>query len=138
MSRIVVTCVTLVVSLATLVACGGSNDATTTTNVSAVDAATATTVVAADATTPTVTSAETANSTTVGAKVSANNATRAELTAAFTAAGVSSPARWAKEVEEYRPYDDGDATFASLKQNLAKYNIDPAVEALIISTLSLP
>jgi hypothetical protein len=71
------------------------------------------------------------------AKVSANDATRAELQAAFTAAGISSPAQWAREVEEYRPYPADDPTFAKLRQELAKYNPGLGVVDQIVATLAL-
>ena len=70
-------------------------------------------------------------------KVDANKASVSELTAALTAAGVPSANRWAKEVEEYRPYPTDDATFAKLRQNLAKYNPGDDVVEKIVSALSL-
>ena len=70
-------------------------------------------------------------------KVDANTASVAELTAAFEAAGIPSAARWAREVEEYRPYPTDDPTFARLRSNLAKYNPAPEVVDQIIATLSL-
>ena len=73
--------------------------------------------------------------TTDGATVDANTASVAEMTAAFEAAGVPNAARWAREVEEYRPYsDDG---WAHLRQELDKYNIDDATFDQIVSVLSL-
>lgn len=72
------------------------------------------------------------------AKVSANNATRAELQAAFTAAGINGAAQWAREVEEYRPYPTNDPNMAKLRQELAKYNPGPGVVDQIIAALSLP
>jgi len=72
------------------------------------------------------------------AKVSANKATNAQLIAALTAAGVPNPANWAREVQEYRPYDASDANMTKLRQNLAKYNPAAGVVDKIISTLSLP
>lgn len=71
-------------------------------------------------------------------KVSANNATRAELQAAFQAAGISGAAQWAREVEEYRPYPASDPTLAKLRQNLVKYNPGPGVVDALIGQLSLP
>lgn len=70
-------------------------------------------------------------------RANANTASRAELTAAMTAAGVSNAARWALEVEEYRPYPTNDPTFAKLRQNLVKYNPAPAIVDAIVSALSL-
>ena len=68
------------------------------------------------------------------AKVNANIATESELAAAFGAAGIPNADRWAREVAEYRPYDS-DPTWAKLRQELAKYNIDPTVLEQIIATL---
>jgi hypothetical protein len=70
-------------------------------------------------------------------KVNANTATQAELQAAFTAAGISSPAQWAREVAEYRPYPTDDPTFAKLRGELAKYNPSPATVDQIVATLAL-
>ena len=69
-----------------------------------------------------------------GGRVNINDAGTSELEAAFKAAGVTNPRRWAREVDEYRPYPS-DPDFAKLRQELGKYNIDPAVLELIISTL---
>lgn len=71
-------------------------------------------------------------------KVSANNATRAELQAAFEAAGIPGAAQWAREVVEYRPYPENDPNMAKLRQELAKYNPAPGVVDRIIATLALP
>jgi hypothetical protein len=72
------------------------------------------------------------------AKVSANNATNAQLIAAFTAAGIPNPSNWAREVQEYRPYDTSDANLTKLRQNLVKYNPAAGVVDKIVATLSLP
>ena len=71
------------------------------------------------------------------AKVNANTASIPELQAAFEAAGISNAARWAREVDEYRPYPTNDPSFAKLRGELAKYN--PGTETLekILGTLSL-
>ncbi len=69
-----------------------------------------------------------------GGKVNINSADIGELEAAFKAAGVSNARRWAQEVDEYRPYAT-DPDFAKLRQELGKYNIDPAVLEKIIATL---
>ncbi|MDP9245758.1 MAG: hypothetical protein M3O64_03815 [Chloroflexota bacterium] len=69
------------------------------------------------------------------AKVSANTATSAELTAAFTAAGISNPASWTREVIEYRPYAADDASFTKLRNELVKYNPAPGVVDKIVATL---
>ena len=72
-----------------------------------------------------------------GPKVNANTASVAELERAFEAAGIPNAARWALEVEEYRPYPTDDPTFAKLRRSLAKYNPGPGVVDQIISTLML-
>ncbi len=69
-------------------------------------------------------------------KLDANTATQEELAAAFAAAGISNPDKWAREVAEYRPYPN-DPTWAQLRQELGKYNIDPAVLEQIISLLQV-
>jgi len=69
-------------------------------------------------------------------KVNANSASVAELQAAFDAAGISNADRWAREVAEYRPYPS-DPTWAQLRQELGKYNIDPAVLEQIIALLEI-
>lgn len=53
----------------------------------------------------------------------------------LAAAGVPSPDRWAREIQEYRPYDTSDATLQKLQDNLAKDNPDPATLAAILSAL---
>jgi DNA uptake protein ComE-like DNA-binding protein len=68
--------------------------------------------------------------------VNANTASVEELQAAFAAAGISNADRWAREVAEYRPYD-ADPTWARLRQELGKYNIDPAVLEQILATLTV-
>jgi len=77
------------------------------------------------------------NGTTAGTKANANTASVDEITAALSAAGVSNAGRWAREVEEYRPYPTSDATFAKLRQNLAKYNPGDDVVEKIVGALSL-
>lgn len=69
-------------------------------------------------------------------KLDANTATQDELAAAFAAAGISNADKWAREVAEYRPYPN-DPTWAQLRQELGKYNIDPAVLEQIISLLQV-
>ena len=56
------------------------------------------------------------------------------MAAAFEAAGVDNAERWAREVEEYRPYDASD-NWAKLRDELAKYNIDDDTFERIISVL---
>ena len=72
-----------------------------------------------------------------GQKVNANTASQAELTAAFEAAGVSNAARWAHEVEEYRPYAAGDPQMADLREELAKYQPGEGVVDAIVSALTV-
>ena len=71
-------------------------------------------------------------------KASANNATAAQLQAAFDAAGVPNASRWIIEVQEYRPYQTDDPTFAKLKSNLAKYNPSADTLSRILAALTLP
>jgi hypothetical protein len=69
--------------------------------------------------------------------VNANTATIPELQQAFEAAGIPNAARWAREVDEYRPYPTDDPTFAKLRRELAKYNPAPDVLEKILASLSL-
>jgi len=115
-----------------LAACSGAGAASTpsaTTSTTASSAATSITT----ASTATPSSAASAAATT---KVNANTATVEELQAAFEAAGISNADRWAREVAEYRPYPS-DPTWAQLRQELGKYNIDPAVLEQIIAVLDV-
>ncbi|MFN8520094.1 MAG: hypothetical protein U0667_12040 [Chloroflexota bacterium] len=66
--------------------------------------------------------------------IDVNAATQEEIAAAFVAAGIPNADRWAREVVEYRPYE-ADPTWARLRQELGKYNIDPAVLEQIIALL---
>jgi DNA uptake protein ComE-like DNA-binding protein len=70
-------------------------------------------------------------------KVNANTASVAELQRAFEAAGISNAARWAREVEEYRPYPTDDPSFGKLRRELAKYNPGPGVVDQIVAMLTL-
>ena len=69
--------------------------------------------------------------------VDANKATVAELTSAFEAAAIPNAGKWAKEVEEYRPYPTDDPTFGKLRAELAKYNPSDAVLNQIVAALKL-
>ncbi len=100
-------------------------------------AATSDTTVTTAATTTTAAAAADATTTTGTATVNANTSSKAELTAAFEAAGISNAARWANEVDEYRPYATNEPSFARLRKELAKYNPGAAVIDKIIATLSL-
>ena len=75
---------------------------------------------------------------TSGTRLSANNASRSELAEAFEAAGISNASKWAREVEEYRPYDENDTDYSKLRGELAKYNPAPGVVDSIIELLELP
>jgi hypothetical protein len=114
----------------TLSACAGDdgNATAATTIVSADDS---TTTAASDDATTTTEAAESTPST-----VDANNAGIDELAAAFEAVGVANAERWAREVDEYRPYSGTD-NWAKLKQELSKYNIDDATLAKILSVLEV-
>ena len=70
--------------------------------------------------------------------LSANNARRSQLAATFVAAGISNPSKWAREVEDYRPYFVDDTDFTKLRGELAKYNPAPGVVDSIIELLELP
>jgi hypothetical protein len=61
----------------------------------------------------------------------------AEIQQALEAAGVPNAARWAREVDEYKPYPTDDPSFGKLRQNLAKYNPPSGVVDQIISALTL-
>ncbi len=78
-------------------------------------------------------SAAQASTTTIASrKLNANTATKAQLTAAFTAVGVKNAAKWANEVQEYRPYK---GNVNKLRTELAKYGIAPTQLELIIKSL---
>ena len=70
------------------------------------------------------------------AMIPVNTATQEEIAAAFTAAGIPHADRWAREVVEYRPYE-ADPTWARLRQELGKYNIDPVVLEQIVAMLQV-
>jgi DNA uptake protein ComE-like DNA-binding protein len=112
----------------TLSACSGGSS----TSAPATSAATAASTAASVATAASSASAAAA----VTARINANTASQAELEAAFAAAGISNAAKWAREVAEYRPYQ-ADPTWAQLRQELGKYNIDPAVLEQIIALLEV-
>ena len=108
-----------------LAGCGSSSSPAT-------DSTPAANTVSSD-TTPT--GASTAGAVTAG-KVSANTASGDELVAALEAAGVPSADRWAREIQEYRPYDSSDPTLASLRSELSKYNPSSEVLEKIIGVLA--
>ena len=70
-------------------------------------------------------------------KVNANTASRDEVQKALETNGVPNASRWAREVEEYRPYPTDDPNMGKLRQNLAKYNPGPGVVDQIVASLSL-
>jgi len=105
----------VLVAAMTFSACGGDDDS----------AATSTTAVE---------SSDSTASATATATVDANTASIEEIAAAFEAAGVDNAERWAREAEEYRPYDASD-NWAKLRDELSKYNIDDDTFERIISVL---
>jgi len=111
------------------IAAGCSGGATATTS------PTATTTVAASSS-ATSTAPVASGAASAAGTVNANTASVDQLAAAFSAAGVSNADRWAREVAEYRPYDDAPA-WTKLRHELAKYNIDPAVLEKILTVLVL-
>jgi outer membrane PBP1 activator LpoA protein len=108
---------TAVALAAALSACGSSGSGTSTEASTTTPAAAASTIQGAT-------------------KVSANTASQAEIVAALTANGVPNAARWAKEVEEYRPYPKDDPTLARLRQNLEKYKPGDDVMTKILGSLT--
>ena len=140
------------VAVVALAACGGASASTSTvaaqpTATSAAQSTTSTTGAArptaaavATAAAPPPASATTASSAASAqatGKVNANTASIAELQAAFQAAGISNAARWAREVDEYRPYPTDDPSFAKLRRELAKYNPGAETVEKIVATLAL-
>jgi hypothetical protein len=69
------------------------------------------------------------------ATLSANNATPDELLAAFMAVGVVNPDRWARAVQESRPYDASDTKLDKLRAELERYNPGEETIAAILSVL---
>lgn len=131
----------LVVALA---GCGGASNSSGAASGQATAAPAATTAPAAAtaakpaaATTPGAATTPAAGAQAAGGKVNANTATIDQLTAAFTAAGISNASRWAREVDEYRPYPANDPNLAKLRQNLAKYNPGQETVDKIVATLSV-
>ncbi len=136
MIRLILGAVTLSTLMAVLVACTDDSTATPTTPAQIGAAPTAESNPSSPATQiPTPEVAETGAS---GVKLSANSASRSELAAAFEAAGISNASKWAREVEEYRPYREDDTDYSKLRGELAKYNPAPGVVDSIIALLELP
>ena len=73
-----------------------------------------------------------------GVTLSANDASISELAAAFESAGISNAQRWAREVDEYRPYSVDDTGYTKLRGELAKYNPASGVVDAIVARLHLP
>jgi hypothetical protein len=71
-----------------------------------------------------------------GSKVNPNTASIPDIQAALEANGVPNAARWAREVDEYKPYPADDPNMAKLRQNLAKYNPAPDVVDKIVASLA--
>ena len=136
MTRLALGAISLATVMAMLAACSDDSTATNTTPAQVAPAPTAQTDPSPFATqSPALEVAETSAS---GVKLSANNASRSELAAAFEAAGISNASKWAREVEEYRPYDEDDTDYSKLRGELAKYNPAPGVVDSIIELLELP
>ena len=136
MIRLVLGALSLATLLAVLVACTDDSTATHTTPAQVGPAPTVESNPTSSATqSSTLEVAETGAS---GVKLSANSASRLELAAAFEAAGISNASKWAREVEEYRPYAVDDAEYSKLRGELAKYNPAPGVVDSIIALLELP
>ena len=91
----------------------------------------------APTTAPAAAPAATTQSAQASKKVDANKASIAEIQAALEANGVQNAARWAREVDEYRPYPTNDPNLAKLRQNLAKYNPSADTVDKIVASLSL-
>jgi len=117
----------LLTCLLALSACSGATEETN----SATDAASTSSPSSSS------TEATTGEGTVSAATVSANDASVDELTAAFEAAGIDNAEKWAREVEEYRPYPTDDPDMTHLREELAKYNPGPGVVDQIVATLSL-
>lgn len=130
----------VVIAVAATVACSGENTVVPSPAPTGSTVAVTAAVTAVAATAPTVSTTPTGTGTVTGTaavkKVNANTATRAEIQAALAAAGVPSPAQWAREVEEYRPYPADDPSWAKLRKELAKYNPAPGVVDQIIAVLT--
>ncbi len=71
-------------------------------------------------------------------KLSANHPTKAELEAGYAEAGISNPPKWAREVDECRPYPEDDPGFAKLRRELTKYDPAAGVVNSIVELLTLP
>ena len=120
------------------VACSGAEPsaATATAPLPATRLTEATPASAAAENAPVVTSSDTVFAT--GVTLPANDASISELAAAFESAGISNARRWAREVDEYRPYSVDDTGYTKLRGELAKYNPASGVVDAIVARLHLP
>jgi uncharacterized protein YggE len=116
-----------------LAACAGAGAASTPSSATSTSASPTQTSTPSGSSVASSTPSDSAPATT---RVNANGATVEELQAAFEAAGIANADRWAREVAEYRPYP-ADPTWAQLRQELGKYNIDQAVLEQIIALLEV-
>lgn len=96
----------------------------------------------AQATTTAATSAAPTSSAASGAATAsgqtadANNASTDDIAKALQAHGVPNADRWAKEIEEYRPYTSSDLA-TKLGQELGKYGVDQLTLANILASLKV-
>ena len=70
--------------------------------------------------------------------VSENNARMADLQAAFRHAGITNAGTWAREVDGYPPYGDGDTEYLKVRKEMAKYSPGPGLTYQIMAQLELP
>lgn len=122
-----------------LAACGtsGATSDTTTSTDDTTTTATETETPSTAASTTTGTSDDVPGPGEADATVDANTASVGEIADALDAAGVDNADRWAREVEEYRPYPTDDPDLTRLQQNLAKYNPGDETLARILSALTV-
>lgn len=99
-------------------------------------AAAQTTTSAAATTSAAPTSSASGAATASGQTADANNASTDDIAKALQAHGVPNADRWAKEIEEYRPYTSGDMA-TKLGQELGKYGVDQQTLANILASLKV-
>ena len=143
--RVLLVTIAATLMIGATAACSGSDDATSTPDATAAgtteptaESATVEATTTEPAATETTTATSDDGSGETAETVSANDATIDELTAAFEAADIPNASRWAREVDEYRPYSEDDTDYAKLRGELAKYNPSPETLEAIIATLHLP
>lgn len=128
-----------VVALMALSACGSSGTPTTTGGAAAPQPSVSAT---ATPSSPSASGAASSGSTssngaaTQPAKVNANTASKSDIAKALENAGIPNSAKWADEIEEYRPYTQGDLT-SKLGTELGKYGVDSATLQKILSVLTV-